>query len=207
MSVESSREAFLRALEGLLSSPDAPPPGINAVAKAAGLNKVLIYRYFDSWDGLLESFAQRVNPWRDLRLTLEQGLAGARWTTLTEAVRWLFHSYLDALSASPFLQNLLRLSLVHRDALQTALERDRENEGLAIARLVVGAFPGTDPELAIVAAVIIGGLTYVVLAGSRAGVFQGLSFEGEGEGADALPRLHAAADTLADLLDAKLSKP
>jgi hypothetical protein len=47
----------------------------------------------------------------------------------------------------------------------------------------------------------------VVLAGSRAGVFQGLSFEGEGEGADALPRLHAAADTLADLLDAKLSKP
>jgi len=204
VSVESSREAFLQALESLLSAPDAAPPGINAVAKSAGLNKVLIYRYFDSWDGLLAAFAQRVNPWRDLRRTLEQGLAAARWPDLPQVVRWLFHAFLDALATSPLLQNLLRLSLVHRDALQTALERDREDEGLAIARLVAGHFPGANPDLAIVAAVVTGGLTYVLLAGSRAGAFQGLSFEGAG--ADALPRLHAAADTLADLLDAKLTK-
>jgi len=186
MSVETSREAFLQALEKLLSTPDAAPPGINAVAREAGLNKVLIYRYFESWDGLLAEFARRVNPWRDLRKVLEEGLAAGRWTTLPAVVRWVFHAYLDTLASSPLLQNLLRLSFVHRDALRTALEHDREEEGLAVARLVALRFPTVGPGLDVVAAVITGGLIYVVLAGSRAGVFQGLSFAG------------TAADVLAD---------
>jgi len=201
LSAETSREAFLQALGHLLSVPNASPPGINAVAKEAGLNKVLIYRYFHSWDGLLADFAQRVNPWRDLRKTLEEGLAAQRWATLPEVTRWLFHAYLDTLATSPLLQNLFRLSFVHRDALQAALERDREEEGLAVARLVVQRFPmshGFD----VVAAIVTGGLTYIMLAGSRAGVFQGLAFAGAE--ADALPRLHAAAEALAGLLDERL---
>ena len=33
--------------------------GINAVAERAGVNKVLIYRYFGGWNGLLEAYVHR----------------------------------------------------------------------------------------------------------------------------------------------------
>lgn len=193
MSVETSREAFLVALEGLLSKPDADSPGINAVARAAGLNKVLVYRYFGSWDGLLAAFAQRVNPWRSLRRDVEAGIEAGRWTTLAALMRWLFREYLRRLAGSPLLQNLLRLSLVHRDPLQTALEQDRETEGLALLTSVGARFslpPGRDPGASL--AVLTGGLTWVVLAGTRAGTFNGLDFSTAGT--DAVARLGSAVD-------------
>jgi len=193
VSVESSREAFLQALERLLSQPDAPAPGVNAVAREAGVNKGLLYRYFDSWDGLLEAFARRVNPWRDLRQEVEAGLTEGRWEGLADLARWLFGAYLDRLIASPLLQNLLRLSLVHRDPLQVTLEKDREEEGLALLRSVGHHFPvppGTDP--ATLTALLTGGLTWLVLTGTRAGSFNGLRFTGPD--ADAVARLGSAID-------------
>lgn len=194
MSVDSSREAFLTALERLLSQDQAAEPGINAVAREAGLNKVLLYRYFGTWDGLLAAFAQRVNPWRDLRLEIEAGLATNRWATLRELMTWLFTAYLDRLQASPLLQNLLRLSFVHRDPLQVALEKDREEEGLTILKAVGARFPLPatidGPSLT---AILVGGLTWLALMGPRAGVFNGLRFVGPD--ADASQRLHQAIET------------
>ena len=194
MSVETSREAFLHALERLLSHPDAAPPGINTVAREAGLNKVLIYRYFGSWDGLLEVFAQRVNPWRDLRVEVQAGLDAERWTTLRQLLTWLFTTYLDRLLASPLLQNLLRLSLVYRDPLHLALEQDREREGLAVLQAVAIRFPlPAELDHQALSATLVGGLTWLALAGTRAGVFNGLTFgtlEAEGPA-----RLRSAVDS------------
>lgn len=199
MSVESSREAFLLALERLLSAPDAAAPGINAVARQAGLNKVLVYRYFGTWDGLLEAFAQRVNPWRDLRRDAEAGLQAGRWPDLSAFLRWLFRAYLDRLAGSPLLQNLLRLSFLDRDPLQAALERDREVEGRALLTLAGRTFPGaptSDPAAA--TALLVGGLSWLVIAGTRAGVFNGLEFSGPQ--AEGVARLGAAVDAWVDAL-------
>jgi len=179
MSVETSREAFLQALERLLSQPEPGPLGVNTVAREAGLNKVLLYRYFGSWEGLLEAFAPRVNLWRQLRAETEEGLASGRWATLADLLTWLFTAYFDRLLGSPLQQNLLRRSLGDRDALQGALERDREEAALALMALVGSRYdlrPGLDyPALT---ALLMGGLTWLTLAGTRAGVFNGLGFEG-----------------------------
>lgn len=179
MSVETSREAFLQALERLLSQPDPGLLGVNTVAREAGLNKVLLYRYFGSWEGLLEAFAPRVNLWRELRHETAIGLDAGRWSNLADLLTWLFTAYLDRLLASPLQQNLLRRSLATRDALQVALERDREDAALGLMALVGSRYdlrPGVDyPSLT---ALLMGGLTWLALAGTRAGVFNGLTFEG-----------------------------
>lgn len=201
MSVESSREAFLQALERLLSVPNAEAPGINAVAREAGLNKVLIYRYFGTGDGLLEAFARRVNPWRDLRQDVETGLDTGRWTDVGALLKWLLRAYLGRLTASPLLQNLLRLSLVQDNPLQAALAADRETEGLALMTAVGSRFrlpAGTDP--AALTALLIGGLTWLALVGPRVGQFNGLRFHGPD--ADGEARLAAAVDQWIDALTA-----
>ena len=52
-------ERILRAMGDVMAERGTEKAGINAVAERAGVNKVLIYRYFGGWNGLLESYVQR----------------------------------------------------------------------------------------------------------------------------------------------------
>ncbi len=196
MSVESSRQAFLSALERLLVAGSEAEPGVNAVAKEARLNKVLLYRYFGSWEGLLEEFARKVNPWRELRLESEQGFTERRWPNAGSYLKWLFRSYLARLETG-LLPSLLSRALSGQDPLQKALESDREREGQLLAAAAANQFDiRMDDPLATVA-ILTGGLTWVSLHGRKAGVFNGLGFHKGGDGPE---RLAAAADRWIDAL-------
>ncbi|RYF68569.1 MAG: TetR/AcrR family transcriptional regulator, partial [Cytophagaceae bacterium] len=52
-------ERILRAMGDVMAEKGTKKAGINAVAEKAGVNKVLIYRYFGGWNGLLEAYVQR----------------------------------------------------------------------------------------------------------------------------------------------------
>ena len=52
-------ERILRAMGEVMAEKGTKKAGINAVAEKAGVNKVLIYRYFGGWNGLLEAYVQR----------------------------------------------------------------------------------------------------------------------------------------------------
>ena len=52
-------ERILRAMGEVMAERGTEKAGINAVADQAGVNKVLIYRYFGGWNGLLEAYVQR----------------------------------------------------------------------------------------------------------------------------------------------------
>ena len=47
---------ILQAVSEVIAERGAERIGINAVAEKAGVNKVLIYRYFGNWEGLMEQF-------------------------------------------------------------------------------------------------------------------------------------------------------
>ncbi|MBN8823557.1 MAG: TetR/AcrR family transcriptional regulator [Spirosoma sp.] len=52
-------ERILRAMGEVMAERGTEKAGINAVAERAGVNKVLIYRYFGGWNGLLEAYVHR----------------------------------------------------------------------------------------------------------------------------------------------------
>ena len=54
---------ILDAVEFLLLEQGYPVVGINAIAKQAGCDKVLIYRYFGGFEGLLQRFAESRILW------------------------------------------------------------------------------------------------------------------------------------------------
>lgn len=59
----ATRERLLGAAEQLLIKKGFQSMGINAVAARAGIDKVLIYRYFGGFEGLLESLATEREIW------------------------------------------------------------------------------------------------------------------------------------------------
>ncbi|RAJ99848.1 TetR family transcriptional regulator [Larkinella arboricola] len=52
---------LLQAVGEVISERGVNRVGINAVAEKAGVNKVLIYRYFGGWEGLLQQFLTEGN--------------------------------------------------------------------------------------------------------------------------------------------------
>jgi AcrR family transcriptional regulator len=52
---------ILQAVGEVISERGVNRVGINAVAEKAGVNKVLIYRYFGGWEGLMEQFLNEGN--------------------------------------------------------------------------------------------------------------------------------------------------
>lgn len=63
---ELTELAFLKAIDDLIEEDGFENLGVNAVAAKAGLSKMLIYRYFESLDGLIVAYIQRNDYWINL---------------------------------------------------------------------------------------------------------------------------------------------
>jgi len=173
MSRKESEEVFLNALESLLI--ENKEFGINALAEKAGLNKVLIYRYFNGWDGLLEAYARKINLWRTIRDEFEEGLKSERWNNSTEAVFWLFKIYRIKLLSSPVYLRILKEELFRPNPLTRKLEVEREEEGIIISSLLVQSFGELQKvNVPALGAFVVSALTYIALKSTQVTVFNGL---------------------------------
>ncbi len=177
MSRGDSEEKILKALEQVLV--EGREAGINAVARLAGLDKVLIYRYFGGWDGLLTRFAERVNLWRPVRQHLESGLLDRRWSSAVEAGIAVFGSYQELVTHSPLFQHVLIWEINHPESpLAKAAQRERETEGTRIIELLGTHFPQDMGSLdgAALGAFIIGSITFFAMKGPRSDPYNGIDF-------------------------------
>lgn len=55
---ERTKSKILRAVGDVIEQHGTEKVGVNLIARTAGVNKVLIYRYFDSVDGLMEQYVK-----------------------------------------------------------------------------------------------------------------------------------------------------
>lgn len=176
---ETSEKKILSALEKLLENNQEI--GINIIAKEAGLNKVLIYRYFGGLEGLLETYAKRINLWRPLREEFEQGLIENRWESLRETVKWFFTRYRENLLTSPIYLRLLKEELKNPNPLTKALEVEREEEALKINRLFTDYISNSSESVSIdvqtFGAFVMSGITYLTLKSTQVRWFSGLDLK------------------------------
>ena len=66
---EATRTRLIGAVGTLLSQEGFKGLGVNAVAREAGVDKVLIYRYFGGLQGLIVSFGREGNFWPSIRIS------------------------------------------------------------------------------------------------------------------------------------------
>ena len=69
--------------------------GVNAVAAASGVSKVLVYRYFNSIDQLLVKYIETNDFW------LNADFASLPCSDVREFAKQIFRAYIDMLRKSP----------------------------------------------------------------------------------------------------------
>lgn len=178
---EATRERILRSVGRVLARHGFAGFGVNAVAREARVDKVLIYRYFGGLPELLEAFAERADFWpAPDELAATAAGAGAADTAADRGVAALV-GLLRALRARSTTQEVLRWELAVASAATAKLAEVRERQGMALLARIA---PGADAEdarvdLPALAALLSAGIVHLVLRAKTAPAWLGVPLDSE----------------------------
>ena len=189
---EETRKKILAAMGNLLARKGSRGLGINAIAREARIDKVLIYRYFGGLDQLYRAFALEGNTFPSLEEVTEGRLHEFRSLTPAERAKTIILGFGRAIRRRPLTKEILRWDLQERNALTDALAKERERQ----SQLWFGLAPNLNgADLPAVASILAAGQVFLTLRSKTADTYNGIELHSE----SGWKRIENAVALLADL--------
>lgn len=177
---EDTKQKLITAFGSVLAGQGFNSVGVNAIARKAGVNKVLIYRYFDGLDGLIKAYAASKQFWPTVEDLLGSGQAyeELRSRPFSEIIGEVFRRYADELKSRPDTLEILAWETVSRNSLTVALEEVREAFGLELMEHLkqVDAPPA---DWQAIANIFSGAIHYLALRARKIDTFTGMDLSDE----------------------------
>ena len=171
----ATESAILAAVGEVLARDGFAAIGVNAIAKRAGVDKVLIYRYFGGLPELLQAWGASGRFWPDLSELI--GPDPVAFMSLPAAERYarFVEHFVDALRGRPLTLEILAAEIVQRNELTAILETEREQWGeQASALLASGPEFEARPELRGLTILLIAGVQYLLVRSRTIRIFGGI---------------------------------
>jgi AcrR family transcriptional regulator len=189
---ERTQEAILAAARQLLAEQGYPGWGVNAIARAAGCDKQLIYRYFGGLDGLAETIGAEMTAWLDTALPVRPDAPPPN--SYAELMARLALEYLEALRGNRLAQRILAWEVAEDASLAQSFAAARDKAITAwIYRERGNLMPREGVDATAANAVLIAGVQHLVLAGAASGRFSGLRLNSD----RAWERIRATVEAIA----------
>jgi AcrR family transcriptional regulator len=181
---EATEAKLLEAVGGLIAEEGFGVIGINAIARRANVDKVLIYRYFGGLPGLLSTYAEKGDFWWHVDELLVEPLPGRDDPDgLSSCLSTIFARHAAFLRAHPVTLEVIAWELAQRNELTEALESVRESRSQEMMRRLAARFEiqhtaflaSAGPMFALLGAAA----NYLAARGRRLRVFNGLDLQSE----------------------------
>jgi AcrR family transcriptional regulator len=153
--------------------------GVNAIARQAGVDKVLIYRYFGGLPELLRVWGQSGQFWPRVADLLGPDPQALLALPAAERYARFFDHFIDELRQRPLTLEILAAELNERNELTAILETEREAWGEQAVQLLGGADFAARPHMQGVTLLLVAGVQYLLLRSRRIRIFGGLDLRGE----------------------------
>ena len=153
--------------------------GVNAVAKQAGVDKVLLYRYFGGMPELLKTWGESGRFWPGVDELLGDDPQAFMTLPLAERYARFFEHFIDGLRARPLTLEIMAAELVERNELTAILETEREEWGEKAGRLLGGDEWATRPALRGITLLLVGGVQYLLVRSRKIRIFGGLDIRSD----------------------------
>ncbi len=175
---EATRARLIAAVGSLLAREGFKGLGVNAVAREAGVDKVLIYRYFGGLSELIAAFGREGNFWPSIKELCGGDIEAYGRLSVPEQLSRLGRSFIQAIRSRPLTQEILAWEMVERNELTVELETIRENTMMNFFDLF---FPASNkgPDIAAVGAIIGAGVSYLVTRGRQVSIYNGVDLQSE----------------------------
>ena len=119
---EETKKRLIDAVGKLLSKGGFKGLGVNKVAREAGVDKVLIYRYFNGMPGLVAAFSRTVDFWPGVDELMGTEPEKVKAMPPDAQVAHFFKAYAAALRKRPVTQDILAWELLEKNELSEQLE-------------------------------------------------------------------------------------
>ncbi len=166
---DQTKQKILQAVGKLIAEGNGKA-GVNAVAREAGVDKVLIYRYFGGMPELLRAYVSEGEFWPGFEDVMETSPYVAAMLPPGEIGTRFVHGFIRELRSRPVTLEILRRELQETNALTAELTRVRDDWTRDIGESYAGR--GGDPEA--LHALVTAGLIYLMLAGKTMETFCGV---------------------------------
>jgi AcrR family transcriptional regulator len=188
---ETTRARLIEAVGTLLAREGFTGLGVNAVAREAGVDKVLIYRYFGGLPELIVAFGREGNFWPSINELAGGDVVAFGQLPLAEQLSCLGKNFMAAIRTRPLTQEILAWEMIERNELTVELEAIRENTMTNFFEMFFQS-ANEGPDIAAMGAIIGAGVSYLASRGRKIRFYNGIDLESEA----GWQRLEGAIDTM-----------
>jgi len=192
---EATRQRLVQAVGTILAEKGFTSLGVNAVARAAGVDKVLIYRYFGGLPELIIAFGREGNFWPSIEELAGGDIERFGQMPLEAKLKHLSRNFTHAIRKRPLTQEIMAWEMVERTQVTVELETIRENIMLRFFELF---FPSMHRQLDLyaIAAVIGSAVSYLACRARKVQWYNGVDLQTE----EGWQRIEAAIDSIISAL-------
>lgn len=175
---EITKRRLISAVGSLLAREGFKGIGVNAVAREAGVDKVLIYRYFDGLPGLIAAFGREGDFWPSILELAGGDLQHFAGLSLEDRLSLLTSSFIAALRKRPLTLAIMAWETVERNELTESLEAVREQRIMEFFQMF---FAKDEQGQDLQATIMLAGaaVSYLVVRSAHIDVFGGIRLDTE----------------------------
>ncbi|MDD9302811.1 MAG: TetR/AcrR family transcriptional regulator [Desulfobacter sp.] len=168
-----TRKRLISAVGSILGREGFKGIGVNAVAREAGVDKVLIYRYFGGLPGLIAAFGKEGDFWPSaLEMAVGDIKAFSR-LSLEKRLSSFSRYFISALRKRPVTLNIMAWEMVEVNDLTRELEAVREKSILEFFKLFFGTNQNAD-QIQTGMMLVGAALSYLLIRSDHIEVYGGL---------------------------------
>lgn len=170
---QTTELTLIKAVDDIIEESGFEGLGINAIAAKAKVSKMLIYRYFNSLDGLIAAYIQQNDYWINFNEELPDK------EHLSEFIKQIFKRQIVRLRESYTLKRLYRWELSTDNKFVKELRDKREEKGLWLIEAVSRLSKHPQKETAAIASIITAAISYLALLEENCQAYNGLKIQQE----------------------------
>jgi len=133
---ELTKEKLVKAVGKVMASVGFQQLGVNLVAREAGVDKKLIYRYYQGLQGLVAEYAQTLDFWPSAEELVGPDREAVRKMAPHSLMSLFFKRYLQAILTRPYTLEILAWEAIERNELTKTLEEVRVKTALEFFELM-----------------------------------------------------------------------
>lgn len=175
----ATEERILAAVGEVLAREGFGAIGVNAIAREAGVDKVLIYRYFGGLPELLQAWGTSGRFWPRVQDLLGDDPQALLALPPAERYARFFEHFIDELRQRPLTLEVLAAEVAERNALTAILEAEREQWGHEAARMLGGAALQARPHAGTLTLLLVAGVQYLLLRSRHIRIFGALDIRSD----------------------------
>ncbi len=158
-----TEQRILDAVGAILLEQGYPAIGVNAVARRAGCDKVLIYRYFGGFDELLLAFAETTTLWWEVDEIITESAQEISAIALPDYLQTLLNRYVAALESRPLALEIMAWEMSAQNPLIAALARLRSERGMELVRRIRASYDQPSIDIGGILGVFGAAINYLVI--------------------------------------------